>query len=104
MASTCLFELILMVQLDSVPVQAPAQPRKRESSFAVVAVKVTETSFAKAAEQVDPQVTPIGLLDTLPSPLPDFCIVKVWVCIGRLMVRLMPSLAVTRAPFLSQLR
>jgi len=57
------------VQVASVPVQAPAQPTKVEPS-AAVAVRVTAVPGSKPALHVCPQLTPGGLLLTLPLPVP----------------------------------
>jgi hypothetical protein len=52
----------------AVPEQAPDQPRKDEPGEGV-AVRVTGTA-AKGAEQVEPQLIPLGLDVTEPEPLP----------------------------------
>jgi hypothetical protein len=60
----------LMVTLQApVPVQAPLQPAKVDPA-AAVSVKVTTVPLAKLALQVLGQVIPLGLLVTVPDPVP----------------------------------
>src|SRR5437773_103820 len=55
----------------SVPLHPPPlQPVKAEPA-AGLAVSVTAVPLAKLAEQVAPQVIPMGLLVTVPEPLPS---------------------------------
>ena len=59
-----------------VPEQAaPVQPVNVEPD-AAVAVKVTTVLLGKAAEHVDPQLMPAGLLVTVPAPPPVLFTVK----------------------------
>ncbi len=63
-----------------VPVQLPLQPVKMEPT-AGVAVRVTAVLAAYASVQSLPQLTPTGLLLTVPAPVPAFVTVReyVWV-------------------------
>ena len=58
-----------------VPVQAPDHPANVELGSAV-AVRVTWLPLAKLAVQVVPQLTPEGLLVTVPVPVPESCTVS----------------------------
>ncbi len=58
-----------------VPLQAPPQPANVDPPVAVAA-SVTELPLRKLAEQVLPQVMPLGLLVTVPLPPPIFTTVK----------------------------
>ena len=69
-AVTLLAAVILTVQVLLLPVQAPDQPIKVEPE-AGVAVNVTLLLVAKLAEQVAPQLIPVGKLVTVPVPVPD---------------------------------
>jgi hypothetical protein len=53
-----------------IPLHAPDQPTKAEPA-AAVGVRVTTVPVLKTALQVDPQLMPLGLLATVPLPLPD---------------------------------
>jgi len=66
------FALILTVQA-FFPEQSPCQPEKLEPAPAL-AVSFTETLEEKLAEQVVPQLTPDGLLVTVPEPLPALAV------------------------------
>ena len=57
------------VQVLLVPEQDPLQPAKDEP-LAAAAVSVTEVPEPKLAEQVEPQLIPAGLLETVPLPVP----------------------------------
>ena len=70
LAVTLLAAVILTVQVSLLPVQAPDQPSKTDPIL-LVAVKVTLVLFVKLAEQVEPQLMPLGLLVTVPLPKPD---------------------------------
>jgi hypothetical protein len=59
-----------MVQLP-VPVQAPLQPEKVEP-LAAVAVKARVAPPVKVALQTLPQLIPLGLVTTVPFPVPAF--------------------------------
>src|SRR4029077_10762875 len=54
---------------DPVPEQAPVQPAKVEPVFAT-AVSCTGVPMLKPAVQVVPQLIPVGLLVTVPIPVP----------------------------------
>jgi hypothetical protein len=58
-----------------VPLQAPVQPVKAER-YPGVAVRVTSEPYPKLALHVLPQLMPLGLLVTVPVPVPDFETVK----------------------------
>ncbi len=64
-----------------VPVQAPLQPAKVEP-LAAAALRVTEAPALNAAEQVAPQLMPVGLLVTVPLPLPALLTVRLKVEVG----------------------
>ena len=66
-AVTLLFALTVNVH-DPVPVQSPLQPVNTKP-VAATAVNVTVVSSGKSAEQLAPQLTPAGLLVTVPLPL-----------------------------------
>jgi hypothetical protein len=70
-ADTFLAADIVTVQLLDVPEQAPLQPLNVEP-LAGVALRVTAVPLAKLAEQVVPQLIPVGWLVTAPVPVPDF--------------------------------
>ena len=67
-AVTDLAALIVTLQVP-VPLQAPLQPAKVDPA-AAAAVKVTTVPLLKFALQVLGQVIPLGLLVTLPLPVP----------------------------------
>ena len=58
--------------------QAPDQPVKVEPDEGV-AVKVTDDPELKEAEQVEPQLIPVGDEVTVPEPVPDEVRVNRWV-------------------------
>jgi hypothetical protein len=62
---------IVTVQVGEVPAQAPAHPARTDPA-AGDAVSVTLVPDAKPAVQVDPQLIPVGLEDTVPVPAPPF--------------------------------
>jgi hypothetical protein len=55
----------------------PLHPLKVEDPVAA-AVRVTAVLYGKAYEQVEPQAIPVGLLVTVPLPVPALLTVKVW--------------------------
>ena len=59
-----------------VPVQLPLQPAKVEP-VAGAAVKVTTVPLSYGSEQSAPQLTPAGLLVTVPLPVPALVTVSV---------------------------
>ena len=67
-AVTVLFLSIFTVQ-EPVPVQPPLQPAKTDPE-AGTAVSVTVVFFENDLEQVVPQLMPLGLLVTVPLPVP----------------------------------
>lgn len=73
-AVTVVLPVSLMVQA-VVPAQAPLQPTKFDPGFAV-AVRVTVVFALKAELQEWPQLIPLGVLVTLPVPVPDICTVS----------------------------
>ena len=68
-AVTLLFASIVTVQLEEVPVHAPDHPAKVDPELAL-AVSVTLVPELK--------VVPVGLLVTVPLPVPDLLIVNVY--------------------------
>src|SRR5215213_8578159 len=58
-----------------VPVHAPAQPANSNPAEAA-GVSVTIVPLAKPAEQVEPQLMPVGLLVTVPVPVPFLLTVR----------------------------
>jgi hypothetical protein len=62
-------------QVLAIPEQPPLQPVKVEPA-AGVAVRVTTVPVVKGAEHVAPHVMPVGALETVPLPLPDFVTVS----------------------------
>ena len=68
LAVTDLAAFIVTVQVP-VPEQAPPQPVKAEPMDSV-AVSVTDVLLVKAAEQIEPQLMPAGMLVTVPLPRP----------------------------------
>lgn len=62
-----------------VPLHAPAHPAKTESA-AGAAVRVTVAPVVKFAEQVAPQLIPVGLLETVPVPVPVLATERLNVC------------------------
>ena len=58
-----------------VPLQAPDQPAKVEPVLGA-AVSVTDVPKPKVALHVVPQLMPVGLLVTVPVPVPAFCTVS----------------------------
>ncbi len=70
-AVTVLPLLTVTVQLVSVPVQSPFQRTKSESASGV-ALSVTFLPDEKPLMHVVPQLMPLGLLLTVPVPVPFF--------------------------------
>jgi hypothetical protein len=68
-AVTCWLTLRVASQVGALPLQAPPQPTKDEFA-AAVAVSVTWVPGSKSALHVVPQLIPVGLLVTLPWPVP----------------------------------
>jgi hypothetical protein len=58
-----------------VPLQAPDQPAKVLLGLGE-AVSVTDVPLEKLALQVCPQLIPVGLLVTVPAPVPLLCTVS----------------------------
>jgi hypothetical protein len=80
LALTACAALIVTTQVPVPLHPAPLQPVNVEPLNAV-AVKVTDVPLANEALQVVPQVIPVGLLVTVPSPLPTFVTVNVCVSV-----------------------
>jgi hypothetical protein len=74
LAVTDLAPFIVSLQVP-VPVQAPLQPAKVDPA-AGVAVSVTTSPIDALAEQTLGQLIPVGLLVTMPLPVPDNAIVS----------------------------
>src|SRR5882724_1575093 len=72
----------------------PLQPVKVELA-SDVAVRVTAVPLANGAEHVAPQVTPAGLLVTVPAPAPALLAVSVKVCRANVAVTEAAALIVT---------
>ena len=68
-AVTCWLALIVTVQVELEPLQAPLHPANAEFA-AGVAVRVTLLPGSKVALHVWPQSMPAGLLVTVPVPVP----------------------------------
>jgi hypothetical protein len=62
-----------------VPEHAPDQPVKVELADAV-AVNITSVPSLYASLQSEPQLMPVGLLVTVPLPVPAFVTVRVYCC------------------------
>ena len=93
-AVTVVAALKVTVQVP-VPVHPPPlQPLKVEPA-AGAAVSVTAVPLAKLAEQVTPQVMPVGALVTVPAPVPAFETVSAK---GGVKVTVKASIAVLPAP------
>lgn len=75
-AVTVCAALIVTVQLNVVPVQLPDQPAKL-APLLTTAFKVTAVPVAKLAEQVVPQLMPVGVEVTVPALLPVPALVTV---------------------------
>jgi hypothetical protein len=58
---------------------APLQPLNLSLLVAGTAVKVTIVFSLKAAEQVEPQLIPAGLLEIVPLPVPDLETLRMYV-------------------------
>ena len=59
---------------EAVPEQPPVHPSNFEPE-AAVAARVTSAPAEYISEQSLPQLMPVGLLATVPEPLPDFVMV-----------------------------
>lgn len=74
---TARLKVATTVQVAGAPVQPLlTQPAKVEP-LAMVAVRVTEAPLLNLAEQVEPQLIPVGLLVTVPEPEPALLTVSV---------------------------
>ena len=76
-AVTAFAAVILTVQVVAVPVQAPDHPENAELADAA-AVRVTEVPLLKLALHVLAQLTPAGLLVTVPAPVPASVVVRAY--------------------------
>ena len=68
---------MLTVQVPVPEQPPPLQPPKVDGEVGI-AVRVTEVLYAKAYEQVAPQLMPTGRLVTVPLPAPALPTVNVW--------------------------
>jgi len=87
---------VVLAVIVTLPVEQPVpdQPAKVEPE-AGVAVKVTAVPVLKVAEQVLPQLIPVGELVTVPLPVPAFVKVNVYVIGIRLKVAVQLTLLLT---------
>ena len=72
------FDAFMVTEQVPVPVQAPLQPANMEPE-AGLAVRVTAVPVLKLALQVPGQSIPLGLLVTVPDPVPARLTVRGWV-------------------------
>ena len=72
-----LFAAVIATTQAPFPLHAPLHPTNVEFA-AGDGVSVTFVPYAKLAEHVGPQLTPEGLLETLPEPEPDSETVRTW--------------------------
>jgi len=79
---------------EAVPVQAPDQPAKVDPA-AATAVSVTTVPLANPALHLVPQLIPLGLLVTVPPPVPARVTVNVADVTGLLNVAVIDALALT---------
>jgi len=86
------FSVTMQVPVPEQP--PPLQPVKVELA-SDVAVRVTAVPLANGAEHVAPQVTPAGLLVTVPAPAPALLAVSVKVCRANVAVTEAAALIVT---------
>ena len=82
-AVACRFAVSVRPQVDADPLQAPLHPAKPEF-VPGVSVRVTDVPELKLALHVGGQLIPVGLLDTVPVPLPA----RVTVNVGTLWFKL----------------
>jgi hypothetical protein len=82
-AVACRFAVSVKPQVDADPLQAPLHPAKPEF-VPGVSVRVTDVPELKLALHVGGQLIPVGLLDTVPGPLPA----RVTVNVGTLWFKL----------------
>ena len=75
-AVTDMFAVIETVHWLPLVESQPLQPAKVDPA-AAAAVSVTEVPSLNCAEQVEPQLTPLGELVTVPEPVPDLETVSV---------------------------
>jgi hypothetical protein len=73
--------LMVTVQVPVPEQPPPLQPPKVEGAIGA-AVSVTGVLYEKANEQVEPQITPTGLLVTVPLPVPFLLTVRIWLLGG----------------------
>ena len=78
-----------------VPVQPPPLQPENVEPAPGVAVNVTAVPLANAAEQVAPQLMPVGALVTVPLPVPAFVIASVKGCSANVAVTDVAALTVT---------
>jgi hypothetical protein len=69
---------LMLTTQDPVPVHAPLHPLNTDDAFAGVAVRVIWVPALKIAEQVDPQLIPAGLEETVPAPKPALVTLRVY--------------------------
>src|SRR5438309_9715424 len=85
---------IVSVHVVAVPLQAPPQPLNR-AWVPGVAISVTVAPTLKLAEQLDPQVIPVGLLITSPAAEPREVTVNVTEIAANVPVTVVAALTVT---------
>jgi hypothetical protein len=81
-----------MVTCPSEQSGSPLQPAKVEP-VAGVAVRVTDVPLLYGSEQSDPHIMPVGLLVTVPVPVPPGVTVRLNVCGGGIESSPSPSLS-----------
>jgi len=82
-AVACRFAVSVSIQVDADPLQAPVHPAKPEF-VPGTSVRVTDVPELKLALHVGGQLMPVGLLDTVPVPLPA----RLTVSVGKLWFKL----------------
>jgi hypothetical protein len=86
-----------------VPVQTPPDQPKKTVSAAGVAVNVTDVPLAYEAEQVAPQLIPLGVEVTVPDPNPTLVTVSAYIRLSAASSGKASSLSLTPSPSVSTL-